>query len=354
MALTKLAIHSFRNINKVELLPAKDFNLILGPNGSGKTSVLEAINFLSLARSFRTRNHHKVIAFDKPHLTVFAELGDKVTLGVEKYRSGTAKIRVNNEDAVTSAQLAATLPVSVLNADSYQLLNGSAQNRRQFLDWGVFHFELNFISIWKEFGRILKQRNAGLQQQLPIAQVRIWDEMLVQQAELLHQQRLNYLEQFLPLFQSLFQTLYNLDIQCHYLRGWAENVSYQSILSSNWARDRTRGYTQCGPQRADLQWCVNDRLAKDVLSRGQQKLLIVAMSLAQGLLLYQHKAQRCVYLIDDLASELDEHNCGRVLRLLENMQAQVFITGVDDKGLDLISKQSDARIFYMENGGIIS
>lgn len=346
MGLSKLAIHSFRNIAKLEYTSLADFNLILGPNGSGKTSVLEAIHFLSLARSFRTRNHHKVISFEKTHLTVFAELNNKTTLGVEKHRAGATKLRIDNQEVLSNAHLAAILPVCVLNADSYQLLNGTAQNRRQFLDWGVFHFDVTFLSAWKETQRILKQRNAGLQQKLPPAQIKIWDELLVQQAELLHQQRLNYLTQFLPLFQSLMQTLYPLDIHCQYLRGWTEEISYELVLNQHWHRDQTLGYTQYGPHRADLQWRVGDRLAKDVLSRGQQKLLIIAMCLAQGLLLHQHKSQRCVYLIDDLSAELDEKNCAKVTALLTTIQAQIFITGVDEKGLQPLQDISSLARFH--------
>lgn len=350
MALTKLAIHSFRNINKLELTPGPAFNLIVGVNGSGKTSLLEAIHFLSLARSFRTRNYHKVIAFDKTHLTVFAELEDQTTLGVEKHRSGATKVRINSEELSTAAQLAAILPVCALGSDSYQVLNGAAQSRRHFLDWGVFHVEPQFLATWRETHRILRQRSAGLQQKVSVTQIKIWDELLVLQAELLDRQRLTYWQRFVIVFKQLLSQLCSFDVECRYYRGWDAEKEYSAVLQDNRAKDLSLGYTQFGPQRADLQFYTDNRLAKDVLSRGQQKLLVLAVCLAQGMLLFDNKGRRCVYLIDDLAAELDEQNCGLVIDLLKAINAQVFITCVDEQSVKRVLQFPELKKFHVKQG----
>ncbi|MCK4607985.1 MAG: DNA replication and repair protein RecF, partial [Gammaproteobacteria bacterium] len=124
------------------------------------------------------------------------------------------------------------------------------------------------------------------------------------------------------------------------------------LLQEHLARDLKLGYTTIGPQKADLRIRIRSLPVQDVLSRGQQKLLLFALRLAEGVLLYQQKQQRCIYLIDDLPAELDQQHRSQVIDVLTEIKAQTFITGIAQVDLDAILVGKEAKMFHVEHGGI--
>ncbi len=137
--LARLAISNLRNIDEASLEPGTGFNLIYGNNGSGKTSILEALHLLAMGRSFRSHLQKPLIQHQKPYATVFGQTTDGLTLGVQRPQRGQQTIKIGGKPADGLAQLSRALPLQLINADTFQLLEGSPSERRQFLDWGVFH-----------------------------------------------------------------------------------------------------------------------------------------------------------------------------------------------------------------------
>lgn len=147
MSLTRVSVTAVRNLHPVTLsLPR--INILYGDNGSGKTSVLEAIHLLGLARSFRSARLQPVIQYEEAACTVFGQVmlanGIASNLGISRERQGEFTIRIDGQNARSAAQLAETLPLQLINPDSFRLLEGAPKIRRQFLDWGVFHVEPRF------------------------------------------------------------------------------------------------------------------------------------------------------------------------------------------------------------------
>lgn len=351
-----LKIQHFRNLTTINLTPSPYFNLIYGANGSGKTSLLEAIYFLSMGRSFRSHLANRIIQYESEGFSVFANVqatnGTSLTIGLERLRQGKLRIKVGNEIVASAAELTKTLPVQLINPDSYQLLNEGPRYRREFLDWGVFHVEPRFFSLWQRFQRALKQRNAALQQNVPFVEVEAWNSEFVMVGEELAQLREHYIQQLIPTIVATLAKLINFDkLSVDYYRGWDEQRSLREVLARAYNRDKVLGYTQFGPQRADITVRINGIPAHDVLSRGEQKLLISALRLAQGILLAELTGKKCIYLLDDLAAELDSRRRQVVAELLAGLNAQVFITAVDDVASDL-NKSLDAKMFHVEHGVI--
>ena len=132
------------------------------------------------------------------------------------------------------------------------------------------------------------------------------------------------------MFEQCWQTwLPDLPVALNYHPGWPEEASLETHLANTLPADRQRAFTQSGPHRADIKLQSHQGVIKDIFSRGQKKLLVTALLLAQGLDVYQTAEKSCLYLIDDIAAELDVNRRAQVLEVLDNISAQVFITSTD-------------------------
>ena len=166
MPLKRLTVTAVRNLHPVTLHPSPRINIISGDNGSGKTSLLEAIHILGLARSFRSTRLQPVIQHGQDACTVFAEMilsnGTACAIGITRSKEADYQIRIDGQTVRSAAQLAETLPLQLINPDSFRLLEGAPKQRRQYLDWGVFHVEHQFLAVWQRKKKSLKQRNSLL------------------------------------------------------------------------------------------------------------------------------------------------------------------------------------------------
>jgi DNA replication and repair protein RecF len=358
--LKRLDIAQVRNLQPVSLHNFSRINLIDGSNGSGKTSMLESIHLLALGRSFRSNKIQPLIHQGYDQCSVYGQLdndeGGSLTLGVVRDKTDRPRIKLNGEMINSFAQLADTLPLLVLNADTFLLIEGGPGERRRYLDWGVFHVEHDFYPCWQAVQRALQQRNALLRSdRIDRDQLRFWDEILATQGERLQEIRQSY---FLPLIQQVASTLAELtealkDIEIRLVRGWPEDVSLQDQLAKELEGDRRQGFTRNGPHRAELKILHKGRPAAEALSRGQTKLLATAMRLAQGALLRERKNRHCLILLDDLPAELDANHRQRLCRWLEESGHQVFITCVDQQELHGVWRDSTAlSMFHVEHGQI--
>ena len=356
--LARLHINQVRNLREVRLEGFQRVNVFYGHNGSGKTSVLEAIHLLGMARSFRG-SIKSLITHGSEACTVFGSLSPgNTSLGVQRTTAGEVKIKIAGSPVRTVAQLVEYLPLQVINADSFGLLNGAPGARRQYLDWGVFHVEHRFFDQWQRFQRGIKQRNMLLRRgKMATEELSVWTRELAQSGEALSQYREAYYQLLAPRFVHIMARLApSLEgLQLRFRKGWDKQLSYPEALRNSQETDLEQGYTHVGPQRADLKVMINGHLAADTLSRGQQKLVVCGLKLAQGQLMSEVGKGQCTYLVDDLPSELDREHSALVCQMLASMQAQVFITCVQRKDIGDVwpeSDQQDLAMFHVEHGAI--
>ena len=347
-----LKINQFRNLTDVHINPHPKFNVFFGQNGAGKTNLLESIHYLGVGRSFRTHLTQCLLQNNTNRFSIFVALNEdpqSIPLGVERNRGGDRRLKLNGE-MVSWSCAAKQIPLCMLSAMSYRFLLDGPKVRRQFLDWLLFHAEPSFFPVWQRVQWLLKQRNAALKGGLPLAQIIHWDKMLVEDAEKLHQLRKNLTTEFTPLFnQILNEFLPGDSLNAGYFRGWSEKYALSKQLQANLEQDLQRGYTQAGPQRADLRLTIRNLPAQDILSQGQQKLVTYALYLAQGMLLKEKTNTHPIYLIDDLPAELDANKRECVINLLSQLQSQVFISGIDPYEINL---PCDSATFYVERGTV--
>ncbi|QXG54582.1 DNA replication/repair protein RecF [Pantoea jilinensis] len=355
MALTRLLIKDFRNIEQADLQLAPGFNFLVGANGSGKTSVLEAIHTLGHGRSFRSLQAGRVIRHDEAAFVLHGRLENaerEISVGLTKNRAGDSKVRIDGSDGHKVAELAQLLPMQLITPEGFSLLNGGPKYRRAYVDWGCFHNAPGFFNAWNNMRRLLKQRNAALRQVSRYSQIRPWDQELVPLAEQISQWRAEYsaaisaeitatCSQFLPEFELRFS----------FQRGWDKESDYGELLERNFERDRALTYTASGPHKADFRIRAEGTPVEDLLSRGQLKLLMCALRLAQGEFLTSQSGRRCIYLIDDFASELDESRRRLLADRLKATQAQVFVSAIS-AGHVIDMTDEKGKMFRVEQGKI--
>jgi len=370
MALVKLQTRNFRNLAPDSISFSPSFNLLYGENGSGKTSVLEAIGYLGLGRSFRVTRHQAVVRHGQSQLTVFGALDQGLQQGAETgasdeaHRLGisrdvTAKetlLRVDGEAVRSLSALAKRLPVSIIDPGVFDIVAGGPGKRRQFLDWLVFHVEPSFSSVWQQCQRVTSQRNQTLRNgRLDESLMRVWDNQFSALAETLTGVRARVFQQFQTAFNDVLSELeadWTEGLRLEFYPGWDRTQPLLEVLARQRDQERRMGHTLYGPNRADIRIRLGGRPVAETFSRGQQKTLVILMKVAQGKVLSE-LGKQATFLLDDINAELDARHRVMLARKLQELRCQVFITSIDHPEPDLLWGAGDApeyRMFHVEHG----
>ncbi|MGC1181867.1 DNA replication/repair protein RecF [Legionella sp.] len=352
MILTELNIHHLRNISSAHLELSPRFNFICGSNGSGKTSVLEALYLLSCGHSFRSREIFPIIEHGQSTFTVFARANQEETISIQKSSSNSTQIKLNNQFCSSTSQLAYALPCQFFYSDIFQIIDAGPSIRRSVLDWGLFHVKHNYLSLLKDYKKILKHRNALLKQHAPYAHFIPWDKQLSVLAFQLDVLRQDYFKQWENEFKQVLAQLSELSCTISYFKGWDKKNTgkdLEQILAESFITDNHKLYTQYGAHQADIIIESTVHKAKYILSRGEQKIILFALKLAQGNLV----DQSCLYLLDDLPAELDELHQRKLLNYLAARKGQYIITtNLNPTALNIYCHNEMLTTYHIVNGSL--
>ena len=348
-----LQVRNVRNLSNLRIEPGPELNIVYGPNGSGKTALLEAIYFLGRCRSFRTSGITRVIRHHQKELQVSAgmRMPDRslVVTGVERSRSAIT-IRYNNRTVRRVSEQAAQIPVITITPDSHGLVSGSPVYRRRWLDWAMFHVEPNYIEAWRDYYKALKNRNSLLRRK-KVEQLEVWEQAMCRAAGIINKQRDAFITE---LSEELAGTAQQLDIPLvalEYNRGWAPGDDLAKFLATQRMGDLERGVTRYGIHRSEVVMRRNGRDIGHFYSRGQIKLCIIALSLAQERV-FRHRMRRApIILLDDYAAELDVAGQHRVIDVLAGLGGQTFITATVKLPAGTHNKQ---KMFHVEQGVLVT
>lgn len=360
MSLNQLNIHGFRNISSASFSLAPDVNIITGANGSGKTSILESLYFLSTGKSFRTSKNQNLVCYDVEEAVVFAKRftsDGNFQFGIKRPagRVATNLAKINGERVLKVSELAHQLPLQVVTPESFRLYFEGPKLRRKFFDLGMFHVEHQFHALWKQYRQLLKQRNALIKQGVKVySMFEVWDRQLGPIGEELHRLRTDYLSRLTIEFEQVCQSLNfgSLNLGLQYSSGWAKDLSLSESLQQGFESDLRLGYTSRGASQFDVKFKLFDvnRSVEQVLSRGQLKRLLFALIVAQGRLISADVP--CMFLIDDLPSELDLETREALAELLMKESFQLFITSIDSELVKAFCSKN-SKMFHVEHGRIV-
>ena len=351
MQIQWLHVRNVRNLSDVTIEPAPGLNMVYGPNGSGKTALLEAIYFLGRCRSFRTGAIQRVIRYQQSELQVSARLrlaqGSPVATGVERSRTALT-IRYDNRTVRKVSEQAALIPVITIIPESHRLVSGSPVYRRRWLDWAMFHVKPGYIDCWRDYHKALKQRNSLLRTNRN-EQLGAWEQAMWRAAKNMTEQRTGFISELAEAMTIAARRLQIPDTTLEYDCGWQADVELDEFLAGQRQGDMERGTTRQGLHRSDMTLRQDGKEVGHFYSRGQVKLCIIALSLALDRVFRSRTDRPPVILADDLPAELDEDGLQRVLSALSEQENQVFITTTSQ--LPVATRLAD-KMFHVEHGRV--
>ncbi len=355
MHLRHLGIRDLRLIESLDLELTPGWNLFVGANGAGKTSLLEAAFLLSHGRSFRSATRDALTRRGSGGWSVFGEIETErgVTRAGIARVAGRLEARLDREP-VPVGELMQRTAVLCFEPGSHELIAGPSEERRRFLDWGVFHVEHSFLVHWRRYQRALRQRNALLRSTtLDGDALDAWDRELGLAAEPLTIARRAYFEalqgHLAAACADLVPELGAPRIQ--FAPGYDDEIGLEDVLAVQRERDRARGHTTAGPHRSDWSLVFEHAPRREYLSRGQQKLSAFACAMTQARLFAERAGSWPVIGLDDLAAEVDQEHQQRMLALLQACDAQVLITGTE-RSAALAQMPRAMAMFHVEHGAV--
>ena len=330
MPILEFSAQDFRCLEKIELEADAGFNLIYGENASGKTSILEALAYLGRGKSFRGAPTTNLIRHGEKEFVLFGRVDDAgrtSKIGVRNSSEGL-EVRIDGDSSGGAAELAAALPLQIIDPDVHNLVAGAPEERRRYLDWIAFHVEHGYLGSWRRFRRALKQRNAALKSGQAAATISGWNAEFVELAAEIDAGRRLALEVATEALEEAGLDLLGSEVRFEYRPGWKEGAELLEALESGIERDLQQGSTQAGPHRADLKLIHDERQARKLVSRGQQKLLACAMILAAADTAQTALERPLLLLLDDPAAELDDNSLARLMGRVANLGSQVIATSL--------------------------
>ncbi|NVJ51742.1 MAG: DNA replication and repair protein RecF [Gammaproteobacteria bacterium] len=358
MLIKSLTLSNVRNIREARLNFHENLTIITGANGAGKSSLLEGLTILSSGKSFRTANIKSVISDKSNQLTVYCEAldsrGEPHKLGIQRDRQGGFKAKIDGHAISRLVDLTTKLPVFAIYPGFYEKVSEKRASRIKVFDWGVFHVEHQFFTVWSKYQKSLKQRNALLKQKVSAksSELAFWTDSLINEGRQLNQMRSAYLTSIMPKFQSLLKrTSLGESIELDYYPGHARSLDLNLALAKSFESDIYRGTTGSGPHRADIRFLSGQKDIFESASRGQQKLLINTLLIAMIELFTERSEQPALVCIDDLPSELDVKNQADLIAALCSLnRTQILLTSITESSLPEAISGYNRVMFHVEHG----
>lgn len=364
--LARLHVLNFRNHRQAELELGPEVNCFVGPNGVGKTNLLDAVHYLSLGKSyFDAVDMHNILKGEDMFMvqgTMRTASGDDVVLC--SVRKGLRKILSRNRKEYDRlADHVGRYPVVMITPFDAQLILEGSEVRRRFLDGLISQFDKGYLESLIRYNRALVQRNAMLKRFAAtgggsLSQLEPWDEQIIAHGTSVFETRLAFMQELIPLLNSHYQGISAgpEEVALSY-RSALKETPLRTLLTGSWERDRSAQYTTVGIHKDDLEFTMDDRPLKRFGSQGQQKTYLIALKLAQFDLTHSRSAGRPILLLDDIFDKIDPQRMRHLLQLLSGQRfGQVIITDTDAKRLHqaLDGLELDVRFFHLHHETPIS
>jgi DNA replication and repair protein RecF len=355
MYVSRLWIQNLRSLSNIEIEPTDGINIILGPNGSGKTTILEAIYLLHSGKSFRNGNIHDLVKHGERKLIVQGEIAEDSTTDLARRfrvtKQGTrTEIQVDSVNVKSASKLSQMFPVLTFDANSFGVIEGGPKLRRSLIDRAVFHVEPSYLSHMQRFLKALQHRNRLLKEQPNTERLTFWNNEFTEAAEIIDQTRQKCVQTLNTLLQKDFLIANLGQVSLEYRRGWNNDFTLEQVLLTDHQRDLSTGSTQSGPHKAELKIKIFEKNAAMMASRGQIKTIVLATVAIVAEFIFTKTGRKPVFLIDDISSELDSDWCSRAVKRIEQSNAQAFITTTDTRMP--MYRNPPGRTFHVKQGNI--
>ncbi|NBV14773.1 MAG: DNA replication and repair protein RecF [Sphingobacteriia bacterium] len=333
---SRILLSHFRNYSELDFSPGSGVNTFSGPNGSGKTSLLEAVHFLALTRGFMPQGDKYALQQGEHYFMVEGELNTGESFKVSYLEGKGKKIFQDQIPLISLAEHIGKIPVvSVLPADT-DLIREGGQTRRRFLDALISQYDPAYLSALIKYEKALKLRNAALLSFLKSnrrdeEQLQVYESVLIPNGIQIHAARKSFLDSFIPVFKNMYGILSggkeNPDLELESPFALNDREEWERLFFQFREKDAVSARTHAGTHREDLSFLLNGTQVKLFGSQGQQKTFVLALKLANFNFLKAQKQTSPLLLLDDIFDKLDADRVKAIsLFLVGHPDTQVWIT----------------------------
>ena len=346
MILQNLRLYNFRVYPDQTFKFNERLNIIHGDNGSGKTSLLEAIHVLALTKSFRVNNDRLLVRDSEPYFQVFGDFLDDSrgshSVNVNYQKGEGKKIFWDRQTLPRKTDIVGKIPLIILSPATQRITEGGPALRRDFMNRIIAQINPEYFLALLDYNRRVFQRNRLLSEFNAKGQLRYteyleaMDELILRSAAVLHTGRIDFIERFAPLFQERFQEIFHnhqtVDIGIQY-NGYSDQGNdyrdtLQKKLKQKIKSDIHFMRTSCGPHLDHLVIQMDKREIRQVASQGEHKVVLVALKMAESRILEESLEETVIFLLDDLFAMLDLRHCVNIVNEI-SQRNQTFITTTD-------------------------
>lgn len=367
MLVKSVIISNFRNIESANLVTDKTVNVFYGKNGGGKTSVLEALFYLGRAKSFRTSKRKTLVKNNSDRFAVSAglvQLDNEHRLGIGLELSGDSLIKLDGEVVTRLSEASSLFPTQVITPESFDVFFSSPKARRSFIDFGLFHVEHEYQIKWTEYARVHKQTNALLRRpNANRSELLYWYKCLIDSAEIIESFRKSFFDKyFSKAIEKLVSELPDSetarlirDVELKYKpKTFSKSEeNFEQLIYDQIEKDLRYKQVGFGPNRADIIFVKDGDDVSNQLSRGQAKMLFYLLEIAMVKIIRDVTKKNMLLLVDDLPSEVDEFTRSTMLQMLLHSEAQIFVTGIENKiAMEFKNYTESVNVFHVEQGTV--
>lgn len=364
MHIDDISIVNYKNLCEAEVSFSRKLNCFIGKNGAGKTNLLDSIYYLSFCKSFFNSIDQLNINHDESFFMLNAnykrlDSAENISVGLKK---GHKKQFKRNAKVYKKLQEhIGLLPLVMITPSDVNLILGGSDERRKLMDGVISQYNQNYLDDLVKYNRALLQRNNLLKQfaserYFDEELLSIWDIQLAEHGVRIHEQRKEFVEKLIPLFQEYYSFISegNEKVSLVHQSGMYEK-SLEESLKESLQKDRIVQYTTQGIHKDDLSFYIGDYPIKKMGSQGQKKTYLVALKLAQFDFVKEISGIKPILLLDDIFDKLDQFRVEQIVKVVSGDKfGQIFLTDTNREHLDSIIQkmETDFRIFNVESGKV--
>ena len=359
MYLQKLSLMNFKNFDSKTFEFEKKINCFVGQNGVGKTNILDAIYYLSFAKSYFNPIAVQNIQHSKTFFMVEGDysINDRTEKIICSLKKGQKKLLKRNGKAYEKfSEHVGQIPLVIISPSDRDLVTDGSDARRKFIDGVISQQDKSYLKDLISYNKVLSQRNALLKyfaanRTFDAVNLEVYDDQLIAFGTNIFEKRNEFLEKFIPIFNQKYQVISNDKEQVNLIYKSQLLISpYKDLLKANLEKDKILQYTTVGIHKDDLSFEIGNYPVKKFGSQGQQKSYLIALKFAQFEFIKQQSNLIPILLLDDIFDKLDEHRVSQIIELVNNDEfGQIFITDTHSDRIEKVIQRSNKsyQIFKM-------
>ena len=370
MKINRLQLQYFRNHKNTEVHPSPNINLITGPNGSGKTNLIDAVHYLCMSRSFVSSSDQYVAHHDEKYFMINGDFSGSLRASFKvscSYSRGEGKkIFVNDSPLDRLSDLIGMVPVVVLSPEDLKLTSDGPAERRSFIDSMISQISTPYLRSLLKYRKIRKQRNRLLQDfrgTLPMLKTYLepWDKQLAEVGTSIIYKRAEVLNKFKKYLALQYRTISELNLEpslkyetiCEETKSQEDILAnFKTLIDENFEKEAEREQTIIGPHRDEVVFYLGDMELRNYGSQGQHRLFSMALKMAQLFYYSDQLDDLPIMLLDDVFGNLDQQKTDIITQTLTKYTGQTFITSASEHPFSkkMFETNDDHSWFTVRNG----